>query len=66
MKQTEPQAKRVRVTRAFECRRVALDAAASPQQITVYPAGWSGLMPGHHVAAGLAVEAIEIIDDAEG
>lgn len=62
MKQTEPQAKRVRVTREFECRRVAGDRLDAPQQIIVYPAGWVGLMPGHHIAAGLAADAIEIVE----
>lgn len=61
----EKQSQRVRVSREFECRRVADDVAVAPQQIIVYPAEWVGLMPGHHVAAGLALDAIEIIEDAE-
>jgi len=44
-------ARRVRVLRAFEARRLRQDRRAAPGQIIVYPAGWRGLMPAHHIAA---------------
>lgn len=50
---------RVRVVAAFECRRVAGDRAGAPAQIIVYPAGWEGRMPGHHIASGEALGCIE-------
>lgn len=50
----------VRVLARFECRRVLSDRRAAPAQIIIYPAGWSGRMPAHHVDAGLACGAIQI------
>jgi hypothetical protein len=49
--------RRVRVTREIALRRLAGCARPAPQQIVVYPAGWVGLMPRHHIArAGDAIE----------
>ncbi len=60
--QPEKTSRRVTVVKAFEARRVASDKGAAPMQIVVYPAGWSGRMPGHHVAAGEALGVIERLD----
>ena len=59
MPAAEKTSRRVAVTKAFECRRVASDTCAAPAQIIVYPAGWEGRMPGHHIASGEALGCIE-------
>lgn len=58
-RETRERSAHVRVVKAFECRRVAGDRRAAPAQIVVYPAGWAGRMPAHHIAAGEAQNAIE-------
>ena len=57
MTKRQPSAQ-VRVIKAFECVRIA-DEDGVARQIIVYPAGWVGRMPGHHIAAGEAQGAVE-------